>query len=92
MPGATASTVADILSPEPVPLDLHLAGVQHRVRIGEDAVPFDDHTRGADVGRGLLAPRSVRIRQTQRGKHLHHRIAQIGGNGPRRHPPHPRHG
>ncbi len=37
-------------------LDLHVARVEHGVRIGQDAMPLDDDSRGGDILGRLLGP------------------------------------
>jgi len=65
-----ASTVAGILSPRAIGLDLHLAGIADHVRIGKDAAAFDDDAGARHLLRSSLAPGFIGVRAAQGGKHL----------------------
>ena len=56
------------LVPGLVGLDLHLAGVENQVGVGEDALALDDHAAAADLRRRLLGPGLVGIRVPDGGE------------------------
>ena len=55
-------------------LDLHLAGVKHDVRVGEDAFAFDDHAAARQLARRLLRPWFAQIGIARGREHPDNRV------------------
>ena len=60
-----------------IALDKELAGVEHNVCIGEDALAVDDHSCGGGVLRAVLGPGMNQVRVPHCRADLHDRFADL---------------
>ena len=62
-------------------LDLHLAGIAHHVRVGQDALALDDHARAGGFLRRCLGPGLQQVGAPHGGENLHHRALRAVRDG-----------
>src|SRR5689334_9171034 len=62
-------------------LDLDLAGIENDMRIGKDALAFNDYPGACHFRRGLLGPGLEKVRVANGGKDFHDRVFDDAGFG-----------